>query len=463
MEVDSTPTPPEAPVFSSPTRLPTNGLDGSLHDTFFFVPSYHVNPYSGEGWSTTITWNMIDAYGFRISIWSVTLGACLGMMLSTLLYVLFITPPAKRWKAFHSSLLTALLLKTTYLIVYCAQISSRHSGVNPAYPIITTDYTFRYSTEFLIWRVSGTMLDLLATISTFVCLFIQAKTTLAGLRLTHRLIYLLLTIYLLLASIACIITRILLLAVQIRLLRSHPRANPNPILDPEPLSIANTTFTALTLGSYGLISLISVLHILWTRRTLLGLERPRRHHNNSTRSTRYDRALALLALILLESSIAPLILALMIALPDDDAGYIRPEILVLPVVLALLPFGGLFSGRDERTAAAEGRSLGREDGKRAQLQQQQQQQGVVDVAYAGAHVSAVSGGAGRHRWDVGGHGAAGTFPELDASGREHEHVAELGAGDGGGGGGGYWQGVQDRKPAAPVSAVDRELAALDAL
>jgi hypothetical protein len=418
------------PSWPSPTRMPFNGYNGSLHRVYFYVPSYHINPYTGEGYSTKISWNMIDAFVHRVTLWAMTLGVCLGMMLMTLLYILFITPKAKRWKPFHSSLLAAVLFKTISFVVVSLQSGSSNFGLQPAYPILTTDYEFQYTTNFIVWRLSGTGIDLLATISTLVCLFIQARTTLAGLRLSHRALYLNLLSYLLVASLAASTAHILSFAVQAQLTQHYPNGD-GTFIDLATVSMADTALTAIVFGSYCLIAFLSITHILWTRRALLGWGRDR-----GGRNTRYDRALALLAFILLESLVGPLVLAIMIPVGNPAAGYVRPDILLLPVLLALLPFGGLFSANG---------------GGHAHIQQQHGHRMQIQEVAAVAKPSQDIGIGLRH-----GNGVEAAHSERD---REPGvvHLAELSADDL------SHRRKQDSKAAAPSSAIDRELAALDEL
>lgn len=326
----------EAPSFPSPTKQPVNGFDGSLHGVIFYAPSYRESPSLADPFSTALTWTVIDAYGSRVAVWTMGRGIGLGLVLITLLHVLFSTPHTKRWKPFHSCLLTALLFKTVHLFATCTQAWSPNVGFNPAYRTITKDYTQTYSSTFVAWTLSRALLDLLATTFTLACLFIQAKTSLAGMRLSHRPWYFTLNTYLILASIACVLARILMITSQT--LTFYPAHNSPTRLNLAIVSNANTTTNSLALGSYCLVALGSVLHILWTRRKLL-----LHSGGGGGRNTRYDRALSLLALVLLESFILPLLLILLFALPVDKAWFLSTEAIVLPCILALLPFGGLLS------------------------------------------------------------------------------------------------------------------------
>lgn len=340
----------EVPSFPSPTRLPVNGFDGSLHDVIFFAPSYRVDPYFDDPFSTPLTWKVIDIYGSRAVVWGMTQGICLGMMLITLLFVLFVTPQAKRWKPFHSCLLLALLFKTSHLLATCVQASSLTVGFNPAYRFISKDYTQIISSTFVASTIVRALLDLVATSLTFACLFVQSRASLAGLRLSHRPWYLALTTYLVLASVACIFARILSLAGQIFTFYSD-RDLPTAFDLTAANSAAMITYS-LTCASYCLVAFASVLYVLWTRRKLL---------MHGGRSGRYDRALSLLALVLLESFAAPLILAIAMALSSISTWFLNANVLLLPSILALLPFGGLFSGAgkpesDARTRATPGQN-----------------------------------------------------------------------------------------------------------
>lgn len=73
---------------------------------------------------------------------------------------------------------------------------------------------------------------------------------------------------------------------------------------------------------------------------------------HGSRSGRCDRALSVLALVLLESFAAPLILVVAIALPSINTWFLNADLLLLPSILALLPFGGLFSGVGKQESAA---------------------------------------------------------------------------------------------------------------
>lgn len=350
MEGDAPSCTVEVPSFPSPTSQPVNGFGGSLHDVIFFAPSYRVDPYFDDPFSTPLTWRIIDIYCTRAAVWNMTQGICLGMMLITLLFVLFVTPQAKRWKPFHSCLLAALLCKTSHLMATCVQASSLTVGFNPAYRIISKDYTQSSSSTFVTWTVARNLLDLMAASLTFACLFVQSRASLAGLRLSHRPLYLAITTYLILVSVACVLARILSLARQT--MTFYPDHAQPTSFDLTAVSRAATITYSLSWASYCLTALASVLYVLWTRRKLL---------MHGSRSGRYDHALSLLALVLLESFIVPLILVLAIALPSVNVWFLNADVLVLPSILAILPFGGLFSGAGKQESDGRARVAPRQN------------------------------------------------------------------------------------------------------
>ncbi|ETN43455.1 uncharacterized protein HMPREF1541_02614 [Cyphellophora europaea CBS 101466] len=329
----------EVPLFPTPTRLPVNGFNGSLHDILFFTPSYRPDPYFADPFSTPITWSMIDAYGSRVAVHATSRGTCLGLLLTTLLYVLFITPQQKRWKRFHICLLLALITKVIDLLIICATAALPNVGYYPSYPFITNDLTGGYSSSYLSSTLARALLDIISTLCMFACLYIQAIATLAALRLTHRRIYWCLNIYLLLAAVAVLLTRLLLFVTRAYALC---RQTSTPGLDLVRTDRANVATNTLALLSYCIVAICSVGKILRSRRSIL-------LHDGGNKS--YDSALALMALVLLESFVAPLVLTVMYIMQSTRASFATAETFILPVVLVVLPFGGLFSG----TAASAGR------------------------------------------------------------------------------------------------------------
>ena len=324
-----------APAFPRATALPTNGFGGSLHNLIFLVPSYRYDIPYGIETSVPLTWTLIDTYGFRVARQSTADGACLGMVLVTLLYVLFVVPQTKRWKRFHMALLVASGLEVVYLVMVIAQGANRTMARFPAYSSLTQDYTSTYTTGYIVITRLKAVLNFAALTATMVCLLIQASSTLSILRINHRVMYLVTMTYLVLATLVSVIFQLLsfvvvtLQAQAITLARSSFDGTTS--LNQPLISEAVRISTAAAITSFCLVAVVSVAFTIVNRGRLFPGE--------SRRLSRYERLLTVLGAVLLQSLIAPVVLVGLVFTNSSTATLS----LVVPVVLVLLPFGGLFN------------------------------------------------------------------------------------------------------------------------
>lgn len=321
----------EAPLFPAPTRLPVNGFNGSLHSVVFWAPSYRSSLYQSVPFSVPMTWTTIDDYGLRIVGASTVTGACLGLVLTTLLFVLLATPREKRWKIFHTSLLGALTSQLVYSLVLTIQSSTSGLGRFPAYRWLTFDTTTTISEHFLRLYTAQLVINLISTGLILLCLFLQTTSLLKTLGVLSTPIRNAISAYLILASVLYIVVRILDCIFHI-----HTFTGPNysSSFDDSKLKIVVTAAKTLALTSFCAGNLILVMYRVFSRSILV--------QDDSPAAKRAQRSLAILATTMLTSLVVPLTLAIMALVPTAGSKLFDPDELIMPCILVILPLGVLF-------------------------------------------------------------------------------------------------------------------------
>ncbi|KPI43314.1 uncharacterized protein AB675_6924 [Cyphellophora attinorum] len=351
-----------APVFPIATEVPINGFRGSLHQTVFFAPSYHRDDADNNPVSQPLTWSLVDNYGSRTASRSGVDGITLGMVLVSFLYVGFITPSSKRGTPFHKCLLSALFLDLIYRLLIVLQDSSLTFGRFPAYRSLTQDPISSYTTAYTIYTLTLAIFRLASTAATTITLLLQPKSILSVLRMTRRVLFISIIIYLCLASTATLIFQILFVVIQIHTINlSGDSTTPMNGLDRRLVSRGLYLASAIAICSFCAISLAYIVYALGNRRKVTAAT-PGDSSSYWMRwrlLSRYERALTTLSMVLLQSLIAPLILEVLsfVRIATVVDGVVETDlsvsvvnvvnVLVVPTVLVLLPFGGLFDGEGD--------------------------------------------------------------------------------------------------------------------
>lgn len=336
-------------VLNQPDTCPVNGFGGSWYDQpFEVVPVYNRG---APGVVDQISWAKIDEWATIVSNVWVTTGTCFGLCLAALAYVIALTPNKKRGKPFHTTLLLALVAEIGRLLCNLTRASNVGLSRYSAYLGLTSDYdATTYSPAFQGLTITSMIFACLALFFTYLCLYIQTNGLLTGLRLHYRAVFWAFMIYLIIMSLVTLGLRVTATAIQTKaLLRpgsvgeavSHTYFNVR-----EATSIAS----AISLGSWCMVSLCSVFWLMFTRTKLIVSNR------------HYDTALTILSLVFMESFVVPckapfsfptcqphhdnleltrpVVFIILQAFPQS--GLRLAELVVLPSILVLLPMGSLF-------------------------------------------------------------------------------------------------------------------------
>ena len=277
-------------TFPKPATCPVNGFGGSWYNQpFAGVPIYNRG---AEGVVTEITWAAIDEWstGAVANVW-VTTGACLGLCLATLAYIVALTPNKKKGLPFHTSLLLALVFEIARLL--CDMGRSSSIGLSPysAYLGITNDMSATtYDPAFQGITIAGMVCATLAFFFTIVCFFIQASGLLTGLHMRYQPVYVGVISYLLTASFVAFALRISFTVVQSLWITEAAAFNASVLVK---MRLATGVAYAISLGSWCTVSLASVSWLMFTRSKLIVSNRP------------YDTALTILSLVFMESFVVP--------------------------------------------------------------------------------------------------------------------------------------------------------------
>lgn len=319
------------PVFPVATELPINGLHGSLHEIVFLAPSYRSNLRYNLPPSAPLTWEWIDDYGHYVATSSSIEGICLGMVLITFLYVLLVVPHSKRGKPFHRSLIVALSLELLYRLLRVVQLGSREIGRFPAYRYLTQDMTSAASSSFIAYKVTLLVLGLATITATQVTLLIQASSTLSVLRVTGKPWYTALMAYLITGCTTIVVLTTMSLAFAIQTDADLNISDMFTPLNGKMIRTALRLSMAITICSFCIVSIVAITHTLVARRKVAS--GPKRRS-----TSKYDRVLTVMGVVSLQSLVAPAVLVGVQFLPID----VSAGDMVVPVLLSVMPFGGLF-------------------------------------------------------------------------------------------------------------------------
>ncbi|KAJ9603182.1 hypothetical protein H2200_012477 [Cladophialophora chaetospira] len=308
----------------STLTLPTAGVGGSLYDKAFPVPVYSNAPYN------MVTWRTLDTWGNANSNYAATQGIAAGLLWASLTYLLALTPNHKRTTPFHSLMLLGLIFLLVHLTI--DMVTSTTPGIQPssAYTTLTGDiadsvWTKSFITTFGASRVAGWFAFVFASI----CLWLQARGLMTGLKVRHSGTYKFILSYLAFTSGATLSAAVAYSIHQIVTI-TKPVDNVSIFTKNQyTLRIAYLICYTICIGSYSLVSTISIVGIVWRRPTAI------------SGGSAYASALNLLGVLCAQSFAIPLVFSLLQVLPNQTV-ILRPEILLLPSVYTILPIGSLF-------------------------------------------------------------------------------------------------------------------------
>jgi hypothetical protein len=269
--------------------LPTAGVGGSLYDKPFQVPVYGASAPSNM-----VTWRMLDIWNNINAGYAINRGIATGLLFSTLVYLLALTPKRKRTTMFQHMMLLGVVFLLVHLLIDIVSATTPGLQLRSAYPSLTLDIVNEvWPRTFFATFAASRITAWLAFFFAYGCLWLQAKGLMTGLAVQHPHIQRCILVYLAIASVAVFaastfdtVRRFLLVG--------------RPVVDP--IAGANTEYTiaiivlltnAICIGSYSLISTISVITILWGRPFVIPGE------------SAYRSALGLIGMVTAKSLIVP--------------------------------------------------------------------------------------------------------------------------------------------------------------
>ena len=248
------------PARASATILPTAGIGGSKYDLPFEVPVY------GKSLNNMATWRLLDTWNNVNTTLASTRGIAAGLIWTTLVYLFVLTPNHKRTTPFHSFMLLGLIFMLIHLMINIASALSPGLQSESAYTFITFDiadsiWTRDYVATFAASQVTGWFAFIFAA----VCLWLQAKGLMTGIKVRYPAVFHLILSYLTLTAMVALGAAMAFSIQQINSLRAQPGDVVNDVNDAYNFRLAYLAAYAVCIGSFSLVSMVSVIDIVWKR------------------------------------------------------------------------------------------------------------------------------------------------------------------------------------------------------
>ncbi|KAL2403960.1 hypothetical protein ABEF95_004706 [Exophiala dermatitidis] len=312
-----------AATLTETTSFPTAGIGGSYYDTAFGVPTY------GSAVFNQTTWRLLDNWDHGNVNYASSEGLAAGLAWATLIYLLALTPSHKRTTPFHCFLLTGLVFMLLHLMVNVIAALTPGLKTTTAYIYITLDIA---SSAWPRKYVAVTAMSAVASWFSFVfaaiCLWLQAKGLMTGIRVRFITFYKIILGYLILTSVLALASCVAFNIKQIMYIGKTTALDESTAV----LQLRNLYLItyAISIGSFSLVSIFSIIDIIWRRpsRVIKG-------HNV------FASALNLVGLLCAQSFMVPFIFCILQVIPNNS-GIMLPEIMLLPSVYVILPLGSLF-------------------------------------------------------------------------------------------------------------------------
>ncbi|OAP55534.1 hypothetical protein AYL99_10507 [Fonsecaea erecta] len=313
------------PAFVAPGSLPTAGVGGALYDEAFQVPTYPAAPFNKVTWRLIDTWNNINVN------YDTNRGLAAGLVWATLVYLLALTPTRKRTTPFHTFMLIGLVFMLIKLMIDI--VSSLTPGLqsSSAYTFLTLDFTDSiWTKEFIATFATSQVTGWFAFIFAAICLWLQAKGLMTGIRARYPVVYKVMLVYLILTSVAAFAAAMAYSIQQILQLGKDGAEIYDYLDEAYNGRIAYLAAYTICIGSFSLVSMASVFDIVWKRPSSI-----------VTRNNAYASALNLIGLLCVQSFVIPFIFCILQIIPVQTS-MLHAEIMLLPSVYVMLPLGSLF-------------------------------------------------------------------------------------------------------------------------
>ncbi|KIX94572.1 uncharacterized protein Z520_09618 [Fonsecaea multimorphosa CBS 102226] len=309
----------------APGSLPTAGVGGALYDEAFQVPTYPAAPFNKVTWRLIDTWNNINVN------YDTNRGLAAGLVWATLVYLLALTPTRKRTTLFHTFMLIGLVFMLIKLMIDI--VSSLTPGLqsSSAYTFLTLDFTDSiWTNDFVATFATSQVTGWCAFVFAAICLWLQAKGLMTGIKARYPIVYKVMLTYLILTSVAAFAAAMAYSIQQILQLGQSGAEQYDGLDEAYNGRIAYLAAYTICIGSFSLVSMASVFDIVWKRPSSI-----------VTRNSAYASALNLIGLLCVQSFVIPFIFCILQIVPVQTS-MLHPEIMLLPSVYVMLPLGSLF-------------------------------------------------------------------------------------------------------------------------
>lgn len=321
---------------------PHDGVGGCLYKTWITFPTYTL--FDGS-YAVASSYQMMDINIHFYQRLLTSYAVCFGLLLMTFIQILALTPSAKRGLPLFIFNIAAIAFEEMRLISEIVMFT--FSGWSSSYFIITQDAAGTgVSNSTTAYAVIVQIVAPLSFMFIQFCLFIQAKAVLSGLQQTHPRLHISIMTTLLSLGVITFLWRIFLSVTN-----SWSSISITGHWDPTWIEMVADALYAASLGSWSLVFAVQVGIILYRRAKLGGkLQR--------------SEALNILMLTGIESMILPstftcsssTLLSPMGIYTDQAFAVlfcilqfvptnwlVEPEIIIVPSVCVLIPFGSLWA------------------------------------------------------------------------------------------------------------------------
>lgn len=240
--------------------LPTAGVGGSYYDMAFEVPVYPNAPIN------MVTWRGLDTWNNLTTKYTATQGIGIGLVWATMTYLLALTPNQKRKTAFHSFLLLGLAFLLIHMLIDLVSTLTPGIQTSSAYTVLTLDvgdsvWTRRFVATFSASQVTAWFAFGFAAI----CLFIQSRGLMTGLKVRRPRLCRLVLGFLALSSVATLGTAMAFSIYEMTTIRDQVQDLERSFDILWAFHWAYSLSYTICIGSYSLVSMISIVDIVWKR------------------------------------------------------------------------------------------------------------------------------------------------------------------------------------------------------
>lgn len=247
-----------AVTLTEATSFPTAGIGGSYYDTAFGVPTY------GSAVFNQTTWRLLDNWDHGNVNYASSEGLAAGLAWATLIYLLALTPSHKRTTPFHCFLLTGLVFMLLHLMINVIAALTPGLKTTTAYIYITLDIaSSAWPRKYVVVTAMSAVASWFSFIFAAICLWLQAKGLMTGIRVRFITVYKMILGYLILTSVLALASCVAFNIKQIMYIGKTTALEESTAV----LQLRNLYLItyAISIGSFSLVSIFSIVDIIWRR------------------------------------------------------------------------------------------------------------------------------------------------------------------------------------------------------